>query len=122
MKENSIIHLRGLEFFGYHGLLSEEQTLGQRFVVDADIFPSQWITDTDSINDTINYAEVYYVIKECVELKRYNLLESLAEEIAAKILGLFPCSRVRIEVHKPNAPIPGIFRDISVEIIRENEV
>ncbi len=119
MKENSIIHLRGLEFFGYHGLLREEQTLGQRLVVDADLFPGQWITETDSIKDTINYAEVYHVIKECVESQRYNLLESLAEAIAAKVLGIFPCSKVRIEVHKPNAPIPGIFRDISVEIIRE---
>lgn len=122
MKGNSIIHLKGLEFFGYHGLLREEQALGQRFVVDADLFPKQWIKGTDSINDTINYAEVYQVIKECVESKRYNLLESLAEEMASKILGLFPCSKVRIEVHKPSAPIPGIFRDISVEIIRENEV
>ncbi len=41
MKENSVIHLKGLEFFGYHGLLAEEQKLGQRFVVDADIYPNK---------------------------------------------------------------------------------
>lgn len=118
MKENSVIHLKGLEFFGYHGLLDEERKLGQRFVVDADIFPNKWIKKTDAIMDTIDYVEVYNVIKECVEVKRFNLLESLAEEIALIILDRFPCSKVRLEVHKPSAPIPGIFRDVSIEIIR----
>lgn len=63
--------------------------------------------------------DVYQVIKACVTGNRHQLLEHLAEEIAQRVLKQFSCTSVRVEVHKPQAPIPGIFRDVSVEIWRE---
>lgn len=121
MKGNNIIHLKGMEFYAYHGVLEEEKILGQRFIVDLDICPSKWAAGTDHIDDTVNYAQVYTVVKVCVERERFKLLESLAEEIALRVLGGFDCSQVRVEVHKPSAPIPGIFSDVSVEILREKK-
>lgn len=127
MKENnagaeSIIHLKGMEFYAYHGVLNEERVLGQRFLIDLDIFPLKWIDkSSDSVTDTISYAEVFTLVKDCMEKKQFKLLESLAEHIASSILENFPCAKVRVEVHKPNAPIPGIFSDVSVEIIRESK-
>ena len=117
---SDVIHLRGLEFYGYHGALAEEQVLGTRFVVDEDLFLDiSQACLSDKLSDTVHYGEVYQLIEHCVTGVKYQLLERLAEEIALQILANFRCNSVRIEVHKPQAPIAGIFRDVSVEIWRE---
>ncbi len=120
MKEHDIIHLKGMEFFSFHGVLPEEKRLGQRFIVDVDLFTDfRKAARSGQISDTVNYAEVYELVRFEVEKTCYDLLESLAESIAAKILEEFNCRAVRVELHKPNAPISGIFRDVSVEVVRE---
>ena len=120
MSEHDVIHLRGLEFYAYHGVLSEEQVLGQRFLIDMDIFfDLRQAGSSDQVEDTIHYGEVYQVIKACVTGNRYQLLEHLAQDLAQRVLAQFACTSLRVEVHKPQAPIPGIFRDVSVEIWRE---
>ena len=120
MSEHDVIHLRGLEFYAYHGVLPEEQVLGQRFLIDMDIFSDlRQAGSSDQVEDTIHYGEVYQVIKACVTKDRHQLLEHLAEEIAQRVLGQFSCASVRVEVHKPQAPIAGIFRDVSIEIWRK---
>src|SRR5665648_161880 len=114
------IHLRGLEFYAYHGALPEEQVLGQRFLIDIDLFTDlSQAGFSDQVEDTIHYGEVYQVIKDCVRGERHQLLERLADDIAQRVLRKFSCTAVRLEVHKPQAPIPGICRDVSVEIWRE---
>lgn len=118
MKENKgIIHLRGMEFYAYHGVLPEENAHGQIFVVDVDIVPMEWPL-SDQIENTINYAEVYQAVKACMSEKNYQLIETVAEVIAKRILKDFICASVRVEVHKPQAPIDGIFSDVSVEVVR----
>ncbi|HUX46563.1 MAG TPA: dihydroneopterin aldolase [Desulfosporosinus sp.] len=120
MLGHDVIHLRGLEFYAYHGVLSEEQVLGQRFLIDMDLFSDlHQAGSSDQVGDTIHYGEVYQVIKTCVTGDSHQLLEHLAEDIAQRVLGQFSCTSVRVEVHKPQAPIPGIFKDVSVEIWRE---
>lgn len=119
---HDVIRLRGLEFYAYHGVLPEEKTLGQKFLVDMDIFLSlQSAGNSDKVEDTVSYAEIYSIIKECMLGESVNLLERLAEQIAKQVLDGFECLAVRVEIHKPQAPVPGIFRDISVEIWREKE-
>lgn len=122
MKEHDIIHLKGLSFYGYHGVMPEENVLGQKFIVDVDLYLKLRKPGlSDQVEDTINYAEVYEKIKGVVTEERYSLLERLAQRIADQILEGFLCDSVRVEVHKPEAPIPGIFEDVSVEIWREKE-
>jgi len=120
MSEHDMIHLRGLEFYAYHGALPEEQVLGQKFLIDMDlVFDLSQAGTTDQVEDTIHYGEVYQVIKACVTGDKHQLIEHLAEIIARQVLEQFSCTSVRVEVHKPQAPIPGIFKDVSVEIWRE---
>lgn len=117
-----VIHLHGLEFYAYHGVLPEEQRLGQRFTVDLDMYTDLALAGhSDEVEDTINYAEVYQAVRDCVEGAPFRLVERLAEHIAQTVLSRFACQEVRVEVHKPQAPIPGIFQDVSVEIRREKE-
>lgn len=123
MKGNSAIHLRGMEFYGYHGMMPEEKVIGQKFIIDIDIYPEvSLIHQADSLEFTVDYAEVYQVVKRCVEEEKFNLLETLAEQIVNEVMENFFCKGVRVEVHKPNAPIPGIIRDISVELLRERKI
>ncbi|HWQ42763.1 MAG TPA: dihydroneopterin aldolase [Desulfosporosinus sp.] len=119
MLGHDVIHLRGLEFYAYHGALPEEQVLGQRFLIDMDLFSDlSQAGSSDQVEDTIHYGEVYQVIKACVTGDSHQLLEHLAEDLAQQVLEQFVCTSVRVEVHKPQAPISGIFRDVSVEIWR----
>lgn len=123
MKINSAIHLRGMEFYAYHGIMPEEKIIGQKFIIDIDIIPDvTLIHHSDDLEFTVDYAEVYKVIKRCVEEEKYNLLETLAGHIVNEVMEGFSCKGVRVEVHKPNAPIPGIIRDISVEVFRERKL
>ncbi len=117
------ISLRGMEFYSYHGVLAEEQTLGQRFIVDLELYldlarPAK----SDFVEDTVNYALVYEEVKRIVEQERMELIETLAQRIADRILGKFLCHMVRVVVHKPQAPIPGIFTDVSVSVERKAEL
>lgn len=122
MQELDAIHLRGMQFFAYHGVMPEEKVLGQKFVLDVDLYRDLRAPGvSDRVTDTINYAEVYQHIKDIVTGERFHLLERLAERIAEQVLGEFSCQAIRVEVHKPQAPIPGVFEDASVEIWREKK-
>lgn len=120
MLGHDVIRLKGLEFYAYHGVMPEEGILGQKFLIDIDLFCDlRKAGNSDHVKDTVHYGEVYQVIEACVTGDRYKLIEHLAENIAQRVLEQFPCLSVRVEVHKPQAPISGIFRDVSVEIWRE---
>ncbi|NLL52593.1 MAG: dihydroneopterin aldolase [Peptococcaceae bacterium] len=120
MKFKGIIHLRKMEFYAYHGVLPEEKVLGQKFLVDVDIYlPDLPNQEEHGLIPTVDYSRVYQTVKECVENERFNLIEVLADTIATRILAEYTCLKVRVEVHKPQAPIPGIIADVSAEVIRE---
>ncbi|WP_084539582.1 dihydroneopterin aldolase [Azorhizobium doebereinerae] len=114
------LFLRAVPFFARHGVHAEERTLGQRFVVDADWWldtrPAAW---ADNAALTVSYQEVYEHIKAVVEDDPVNLIETVAERIATRLLDHFPAvDQVRIAVHKPGAPITGVFGDVGVDIVR----
>ena len=120
MKESKIIHLKGMEFYGYHGVLEEERVIGQKFVVDADIhLHGAKRQEDDDLAHTVDYREIYSIVKQCVEKEQFKLIETLCEIIASRLLAQIDCAGVKVEVHKPNAPIPGMIRDISIQITRE---
>ena len=118
------IILKDMAFYGYHGLLKEESVLGQKFFIDIEIETS---TKEAGINDdftkTINYAEVYEITREFTEDKRFNLIEALAENIAAEVLNRLDIAHsVMVRIRKKEAPVKGIFDYMGVEIRRyQNE-
>lgn len=114
------IELSGMEFFGYHGCLPEEREKGQTFIVDAVLcLELAEAGRTDDLCRSVNYAEVFEYVRTIVEGEAKNLIEALAEEIAAQLLKKYAVlKRVEIAVHKPQAPIAGCFRDVCVRIER----
>ena len=120
---NDSISISGMEFYGRHGVLAEEHALGQRFVVDIKLYIDlQKAGKTDDLNDTVNYARVYDCVKRIVEGEPVKLLESLAARIIQSVLKEFSqIEGVKITLHKPGAPIQGIFKDVKVQIKRERK-
>jgi dihydroneopterin aldolase len=113
------ITLTGLELFGYHGVFPDEKREGQRFVVDVTI----WLDVTaaaasDDLNGTVNYAELAELASEVVTGPARDLIETVAAEIADEVMRRYPVHAVEVTVHKPSAPIPLTFADVSVTIRR----
>ncbi len=78
---------------------------------------------TDSVENTVSYADVFQVVKDHAEVKRYHLLEALAENIASNVLENFHLVKaVEVEVRKPEAPVHGVFDHFGVHIRRERNV
>ena len=117
------IIIENMEFYGYHGVFEEENKLGQRYRVSATVYLDlQAAGKTDDLNKSVNYAEIYTLCKGIVEGKPYNLIEVVAEKIAADILISYPIIQsCKIKVVKPDPPIPGHYDSVAVEIIREQE-
>ena len=115
--EQDRIVLSGMEFHGYHGVFEEEARFGARFRVDVEMrvpLPAE-----DDLARTVDYARVYARVSEEVTGRRYRVIEALASAIAE---GVLRCD-ARIEtatvrVHKPHAPLPGVVRDVTVEVVR----
>jgi 7,8-dihydroneopterin aldolase/epimerase/oxygenase len=109
-----------MEFYGYHGVFPEENRLGQRFAVDLSVTVDlKNAGETDELEHSVNYGELYQVCKEIVEGKPYKLVEAVAERIASSVLKQFPLVLdVTVKVIKPDPPIPGHYQSVAVEITR----
>lgn len=114
------IIIRDLKLFAHHGVFERETQNGQYFYVDAVLF-----TDTraagksDCLDLSTNYGEVCLFIDDFLTKNTYQLLEAAAERLAEEILLKFPLlSKLKLEIKKPQAPIPLPFGCVSVCIER----
>lgn len=114
------IVMKNLAFFGYHGAMPEENVLGQKFFIDLTLFVDlKKAGTTDSVEDTVHYGEAYNIVKDIVENKRFMLIEKLAQTVCEDLLNKFSkIEEVEISVHKPEAPVAGIFDYFAVEMRR----
>ncbi|MBM3925422.1 MAG: dihydroneopterin aldolase [SAR202 cluster bacterium] len=119
-KQPDHILLEGMQFYAYHGRNQEERTLGQPFVVDLEAeMDLRRAGDSDDIKDTVNYTNLYHMVREVLEGPPRNLLESLAEAIAQAVLELHPVAAVRVRIKKTKPPIKGaILASAGVEVYR----
>lgn len=113
------IMARGLTFTACHGVLATEKVVPQTFKVDLDLFLDLRAAGlSDDLKDTVSYAEVYEHVRKIMENESYNLLEALAENIAASLLFCYPLQGVALTIYKPDAPVNGIFDYFAVNIKR----
>ena len=119
---HDLIHVRNMQFYGRHGVNPEEQALGQRFEVDVTLqLDTRPAALADDLHRTINYSQVYKVVKRIVEEECFKLIETIAETIAKHIGRQFTPQHVRVCVRKPHAPIKGVLDYVAVEIERTPE-
>ncbi|NLW07891.1 MAG: 2-amino-4-hydroxy-6-hydroxymethyldihydropteridine diphosphokinase [Clostridia bacterium] len=114
------LSLQGMSFYGYHGALPAEKSLGQRFVIDVTLYLDLAAAGkTDSLEKSIDYTGVYNTVKQVVEEERFNLIEALAERIATLLLERYiQAKQVVVNVTKPQVPIAGVLAGAQVEISR----
>jgi len=107
------IQLDGLEVFAYHGVMQHEKDYGQTFLIDCRLSVEAGLED--HIDQTVSYALVADTITELATGNRFDLIETLASKLVARVLELDPrILRCTITVHKPHAPLSQSFRDVSV--------
>src|SRR5574341_398743 len=102
------ITLKGMRFFAHHGLLPVEREQGQEFVVDVVLETDLHAAGkSDTLTDAVDYRSAYDATREVIEGPPRNLLESVAEEIADRLLALDRVAAVTVAVRKPNVKLPG---------------
>ena len=113
------ITLTGITAYGYHGVFPAERQQGQSFVVDltCELDLSAAATD-DDLGQTVDYGSLAQAVVADVERDPLNLIEALAERIAATCLDRPGVRRVEVTVHKPQAPMPVPVADVAVSLTR----
>lgn len=113
------VTVSGITATGHHGVFDHERRDGQPFVADLvlhlDLQPAG---TTDDLTQTAHYGELAELVHGIIAGKPFQLIEALAETIAAAVLGSFPVAAVDVTVHKPKAPIHVPFGDVSVTLRR----
>ena len=114
------INLLGIGAVGYHGVFDQEKRSGQPFFVDLVMYLDLSAAGaSDDVTRTAHYGEVAEEVRDIVIGPSVNLLETLADQVARRLLARFPLDAVEVTVHKPKAPIEVTFSDVSVTIYRE---
>ncbi|MFI7596774.1 dihydroneopterin aldolase [Actinoplanes sp. NPDC049681] len=113
------ISLHGLRVRGNHGVFDFERRDGQDFVIDVDLeIDLAEAAASDHVNDTVHYGELAGRLAEVIGGEPVNLIETLADRLAAVCLEDDRVGAATVTVHKPQAPIPHEFADVAVTLRR----
>jgi dihydroneopterin aldolase len=95
------IHIEQLEISARIGVPEKERSTPQRLIVSISFWPYQEIRDVaDNIDQTVNYSVVADETKRFVQDQSVNLIETLADRLAAYLLKTFPIHKVTVELRK----------------------
>ncbi|MBT1180655.1 2-amino-4-hydroxy-6-hydroxymethyldihydropteridine diphosphokinase [Bifidobacterium sp. CP2] len=113
------IRLTGVRANGTHGVLDFEHERAQTFIVDATLHLDLTRAGrTDALEDTVDYGRIARDITDVIEGGHVDLVETLAQRIADRVLAHGAVAAVDVTVHKPHAPITVPFDDVAVTITR----
>jgi 7,8-dihydroneopterin aldolase/epimerase/oxygenase len=109
------IYLKGLRFFGYHGVYPEEALTGHWFELDLTVaMPKDAGMDSDDLAHTLDY-ELLYNICHRVMGERTSLLETLGQRIIAEIRRSAPQSgKIKLHIAKMNPLFSGQCRSVAI--------
>nr|WP_319401220.1 dihydroneopterin aldolase [uncultured Carboxylicivirga sp.] len=112
-----LIELEEMEFYAYHGCYEQEQVVGNRFLVNIAIKTDcTKASESDNINDALNYVSVYNLTKEQI-MQNSHLLEHLTKRIIETIKSQFPqIITLRVKVSKMNPPMGGQMKCVSLTL------
>ena len=118
MKAQSMnIILDGMKFYSFHGVMPQENTVGAEYKVSLDIETDFSIAaETDSLEGTINYAEIYEAVKHEMSIPS-KLLEHLAYRISKRLFNDFPAIKsIGISIFKENPPMGAESKDVGIKV------
>ena len=118
--ESVTIEISGLSLYTHHGVSEAEREVGQRLVLDLRLDVGETdATVTDSIEDTVDYAEVCQLVALIAQQRAHSTLERLCATIAERLLADYELEGVWVKAAKPEPPIPLSVDEVSVEVWRE---
>ena len=118
MSETGRILIEKLDIYAYHGVFSEEERLGQRFVLDIvlDVDLRQ-AAKSDALTDTVDYGRAVAVVTETFTARRYQLLEAAARAVALALFDAFPpIAGIEVTLRKPGPPIPATLGSVGIRL------
>jgi dihydroneopterin aldolase len=120
--ESVTVEITGLSLYTHHGVSEAEREVGQRLVVDLRLDLGETdATVTDSIQDTVDYAEVCQLVALIAQQRSHKTLERLCSTIADRLLADYELEGVWVKAAKPEPPIALSVDEVSVEVWREAE-
>ncbi|NQU31968.1 MAG: dihydroneopterin aldolase [Bacteroidetes bacterium] len=113
----SIISIEGMEFFAYHGCFKEEQMIGTKFNIDLFLtVDTTKAEESDNLADTVNYQEVFRLVKKEMELTS-KLLEHVGHRILDSVKSTFPqIEKATLKIRKMNPPLGGKMDYVSLTL------
>lgn len=104
----AVIRLEGLSLFGHHGANAAERQAGTRLDVEVELeLDTAAAEQTDRLRHTVNYDEIFALVRDRVENDSFHLLEALAGDLAHACLTTFGAARVRVRLTKMNLGWPS---------------
>lgn len=114
------VFLHGIEFYGYHGVPEAERTVGHRYLVDVELEVDERASQSDKVEDTVDYAQIGLLVLEHGMKPGFSTVEKLAKVIADAILSRYKrVQQVTITVAKPFPPMPVIAQQAGVTLTVE---
>ncbi|MGW9184022.1 dihydroneopterin aldolase [Agromyces sp. NPDC055661] len=113
------ITLTGVRVRAHHGVFDFEREQGQEFVIDVAVAVDlAGAASGDDLARTVHYGELAEAVADAVRRDPVDLIETVAERVAAVALAYPAVEEVEVTVHKPEAPISVPFDDVAVTIVR----
>jgi len=114
------IRLQGIDVYAHHGVHPAERELGQRFVVDVDLWADcEAAGARDDLSLAVDYTAVHRCVCATTAAGRCLLIEAVARRLCRALLAEFAVAKVAVTVHKPNPPIPNFLGRASVTLERD---
>ena len=114
------IEISGLSLYTRHGVTEAERDLGQRLVFDVRFELDECdATNTDRVEDTVDYADVCEQVALAAQERSYRTLERLCTAVGERLVDRYAADSVRVKASKPEPPIPLPVDEVSVEVEME---
>ena len=112
------VFVKNIRLHAFHGVMPQERITGNDYLVSVSAdCPLAAAAESDSVDDTLNYAHIYNIVKEEMALQS-NLVEHVAGRIGRRVLAEFPLAdNVRVEVVKLNPPMGAACDGAGVELM-----
>lgn len=119
---SSKIYLRNVRFHAFHGVLPQEGIVGNDYLVNLVLdYDFSSAMQTDELQGTLNYAEVYQKVREEMAVSS-KLLEYVAGRIAHRLFSDFPeIQKLQLSITKVNPPMGADSDGAGVEVVLTND-
>ena len=117
------IYINGIKTYGYHGAIQEVRVLGQYFITDIVLYIDLTAaSETDDLNETVHYGEVYNLAEEIIKGEPVSLIERLAGKINAELFDRYDkIVEIETTITKPNPPIDGNYESVAITLHGKRE-